>query len=89
MLTHAVLQQALQRLSDMASLLPASSLHPHAISNIANALARADVRHERLLHKLGAAVLATLGGRSIALTALHLLDTALHLLYAALHLLPI
>jgi hypothetical protein len=32
------------------------------------------------LYKLGAAVLATLGGRSMALTALDLLYTALHLL---------
>ena len=51
-----VLQQALQRLADMASALPAATLHPHAISNMANALARADVRHIRLLEKLGVCV---------------------------------
>jgi hypothetical protein len=43
-------------IADVASSLPARSLQPWAISGMANGLARADLRHEPLLRKLGESI---------------------------------
>ena len=51
------------RLAGMASSVGRSQLTPQAISNMANALARADLRHLPLLQALGRAVVATPVGK--------------------------
>ena len=43
-------------LQNIPASLPASTMQPQAISNLANALARAEMKHPRLLHTLGVAV---------------------------------